>query len=435
MSDLFIIYIYCLINNDDIDKYLIKQKCFSPYEQKVYDVIYKMRERDEPTINRITVAYDMQVNDLSREFNLILAKGEKLVGQDYNIDVYYKQLLNTYILNKVDNAKTIAEKQAVFEEWQEIQEITSVTTFSPKDSIDMILNDEGVKALKTGLKAFDEDIFLASGILQISGQGGSGKTSLLVELIKRIVLYQHGKKKVSVLWNCMEDGRRMTMASMMSKDVGVPAKHIIRKLYNAKEREEIVKIKGIFDIVDIAFQDKQLYIDEIKTQWQGFLKKKKKAGCEYPILIIDNIMQLLDGASENGNQTGADDHICRQIGMCRNEAKKIFGEGNFLIIFLHHLSKEQLQKTNSKMLYIPNKSNIKGSSRYFDISTIVLLLHVLNKDFIDVRQDFEGLEDYLDHLMFINCIKNREGGFIGLLRIWFCLTYKYASNFENEPEE
>ncbi len=422
-----------MLYNPQRHKYLIIDKeAFTKTELPLYEVIRDLVERDE-IVDVATVHYEMSLKQLTDEYKLIVHLAKKNNYDADNISVYHNLILQQFRLDLFRNAKNDAEIHKAITKMEELQELTDSKFYSASDGLNNLINQKGVECLRTGLKLFDEKIYFSNGITLIAGKQGSGKTSILVELMKRILVIDKMANKeptISVQWNTMEDEINMIVASMVSKDIQIPAKEIYQSPKKLKNHKKFNDLKNAFDKFDIEFQDKQLSIQEIKTNWKVFLKQRKKMGAKKVLLIIDNVMQLTDHGGK-GNQTEKDDFICSQISLCRNEAKKVFGN-NYHIIVLHHLGKEQMNRTNSKSCYKPVASDIKGSGRYLDLPTLTLFIHRFD-DFKDIINDFKKYEEFIEHITMVICTKNRTGGWIGDGYLWADMEYKYCCNFP-EPE-
>ena len=432
-------FIYCIVHSFEREKYVIHNlKMFNRRELPIYEILYKMIN-DETHIDHITVSFEMRNNGLERDYNYLMNKFKQSITVhqvDTLINVYYNTVCKTYIINLFQNAKNNQSILDAIEEYNNIQELTDLSIVDMKEAMLKLLSDDTQKSLTSGLSLFDDKISLSNGIVLITGKSGAGKTTLLREYLKRVLVNEHLKgangRKISVQWNTMEDSIKMTMACFIANDIKCVANDIIKRKYTAEQRTQMEGLVNAFGMLDIEFQDKQIYINDLTNRWKAFLKRKQKSGTKFPILVIDNVMQLLDNGG--ANQTQVDDRIAQQISICRNEAKKIYGDGNYLIIFLHHLGKDQLARTNAKACYKPSPGDIKGSTRYQDISTIILFIHRFN-DFKDIVHDFKDMKEYIKYIALIMCIKNREGGYCGEDHIWLDMDYQTAGNYELIPED
>lgn len=423
----FIAYLYSLIHNPARDKYIFEDKdIFNKREYAVYSVLKSMIVSDE-LIDKASLYYNMQKSGVLSDYNFVITSGAENNFTVDRIETYYNIILKEFkiaLLKSCKTEKDISDAIIRLENMQEKSETQFITTTEALD--DLTNETQGIELLKTQLEVFDEKIFLSHGALCLAGTSGSGKTTLLTELIKRILVCNRNKK-ISIQWNSMEDDISMLIASFISKDVNIPAKILTRKNSKLKSNTQFAILENVFKSFDIEFQDKQLSMHEIKQNWITFMKQRKKLKSDFCILIIDNVMQLKDNTLISGSQNEKDDYICQMIGQCRDEGKKHF-KNNYLVIYLHHLNKEQLSRVNAKNCYIPIKGDVKGSGRYLDIATTTLLIHRFF-DFKDIMIDFKAYEKYLEHLTMIISIKNRSGGYIGQERIWLDMTYKYAMNY------
>ena len=428
----FVAYFYSLFINPEREKFLIQEKnALNPREYKIYSVLAKLIEKDEE-INKATVSYDMQLQQLTGDFHYIISTAEKERFDTTCISKYYNILHKEYILDLFRSAKSDAQIQAAVDKLQDIQELTNNSLISIEDAIENYLNSPGTEILETGLECFDKNIGLSSGIVLMAGCDGSGKSSLVVELIKRILLVAYNKKKISILWYSMEDNLDTIIAKFVSKEMNVPVKKLSKDSSKFKNNPKYKSLRTFLESFNIEFYDKGSCLHEIKLNWKTFLKKEKKLNTEFPILIIDNLM-LLDENADGGNQTAIDDKIARGLYSLSNEAKKVFGNKH-LIFALHHINKEAGDKDNAKNAYLPTIRDIKGSGRLRDVAKVIILVHwfgVKN----NLHRELEPFVKYLRNVMYIQCVKNREGGFMGDQRIWMNLDYNFAADYMTFEEK
>jgi hypothetical protein len=413
-------------------KFLIKEKnVFTKREYVIYTVIEKMIEDDDNPIEYPIVLYEMKVKDCDVDFNYVIKQAKEGTITTDRIDSYFNTLYREYRNDLFRNTKSTKDIEFAISEAEKIQELTDSIFITAADGFNMLLSEElAIENLNTGLNFFDKKLYLSNGILMLAAGKGAGKTSVVVDLMKRILVNHNKDKNVCIQWNSMEDEIRMIIAKMISSEVGIPAKLLIRKNSRFKEHHKIEMLRSVISGFDIEFQDRQLSMNEILTNWKVFLKQRKKTDNPqkptFPILIIDNIMQLTDHGNKQ-NQTADDDYICNRINVCRNEAKKLFGT-SYLIIVLHHIGKENFAKDNLKNAFIPDDNSIKGSSRYSDLPTVGLLLHWFGvKD--NLLQEMKPFSKYLKNLLYVSCFKNRSGGWIGNDRLFLDLDFNITGNY------
>lgn len=430
--DIFIAYFYALLYNSSRHKFVITledkylNKVFNKDELALYKVINKMIE-DEEHIDNATIHFEMNKKQLKKEYITIYNLATKQNYDIDRIDVYYNKILQEFSLNLFRDSKSDEELQNAIQVLESLHEMTDTSFSTLPDGLKMLMEQKGIELLKSGLKFFDDQIYLSNGIMLLAGKQGSGKTTILVELMKRVLVYgKMENRDISVQWNTMEDEIPMIVASMISREIQIQAKEIMRDSSKFKNHLSYKVLEESFNTFDIEFQDKQLSMNEIKLNWKAFLKQRKKQKAKFCILVIDNVMQLTDHG-KRVNQTADDDYICNQINVCRNEAKKVFGN-KYLIIVLHHLGKEQMSRINAKSCYKPNPGDIKGSSRYLDMPTVTLFVHRFF-EFKDIVNEFKEYEKYLEHIMMLICSKNRQGGWVGEGYVWCDMAYKYACDF------
>ena len=117
-----------------------------------------------------------------------------------------------------------------------------------------------------------------------------------------------------------------------------------------------------------------------------------------------------------------DDHIAGQI---QNAFTSTKNDYDINIWFLHHLTKEQLAKSNFVEGYRPREDQIKGSTRLRDVATQGILIHRPGDGFPDITKHYKetDYEGPISKLMIGEVFKNRDGH-TGFFRYFANLDYK-----------
>ena len=133
-------------------------------------------------------------------------------------------------------------------------------------------------------------------------------------------------------------------------------------------------------------------------------------------------MLLEDNISGN-NQTKTDDYIVLKI-------KKILEKNNkkglrSSIIALHHFTDEQLKQMQLSEAYRPKETYFKGSTRYRDMATIIMLINRPG-EYADLSSEYKMMEEEFKYLFIVDIPKNRDGetGLVRFLSKIEYITYK-----------
>lgn len=268
-----------------------------------------------------------------------------------------------------------------------------------------IINSESTEGFKyrTGEKEFDELIqFAPDTILLMGGKSGSGKTKFIIFLMSRLL---KNYEDLSILWYAMEDPPDKILRAFLSQMLHLNDSELqgINYKMDSDDIANVMRIQSeMFEKWDIEFVNKPSRIQFIKRHFEQFCKHRPERLC---ILIIDNIM-LIEDNWDDANQTKIDDKIAGEI-------KKISISTHQPIILVHHFTDAQLEKANLNSAYRPRESHLKGSTRYRDISTMIILWNNPSQypDLIDQHKD----QPWLDAIFLCDVTKNRNSR-TGVLR-------------------
>jgi len=323
------------------------------------------------------------------------------------------------VFNLMD--ELLIEYEKIYEIINKSKTITSKDIFS--QTIDNITTDKGTNnffKLYTEDSNLDERFTLQSNDqLLLAAKSGAGKTSFLVWLIKRYL--NKYPDILSVNWFCMEDSLQDIVIHMLAGDVLKTNEEIKSRKLSPEEIDIISSKKIEYDQYDIEFHDQPTRIDDIYTSHISFCKKRPN---RFNLLIVDNVMTLLDNDQQNQNK--ADDYISRRLIKIRKNCDAI---SNSATIVLHHYNDEQLKKENLKIAYRPIEKDIRGSTRYRDCSTIVLLMNN-PENYPDLLDEYKNEKELIKSLMLYDITKNRLGktsSFRALKSLEFKL-FKFTEN-------
>ena len=278
---------------------------------------------------------------------------------------------------------------------------------------------------KMNPKSLNEMLMLSPGnILLLGGKSGSGKTSLICEMMFSACELN---ENIEILWYSMEDLPINLITGYISSKTFLTANQIMERDYTLT-KEQKVQIAEVSEkyinkfLKHITFVDRRSKILDIKAKFSNFIDKRNNSSKpQLFILVIDNLMKLTDQSTIKGEQTAKDDYIASVIGDIYDLHKE-----NSFILMAHHFDKKQFAKENIRDAYRPAEEKLRGSARLMDVSThIVLLNRPAAHD--DLVKEYAGhdLENYLKYCMVADVTKNRIIGQIGQAYWLANLNYKF----------
>lgn len=286
--------------------------------------------------------------------------------------------------------------------------------------------DDIITYYPTNDKNIDETLMISpSNLILMSGKSGSGKTTFAVYMAR--LLLQQYKNEFAFCWYTMEDEAYKLQMNFISPKIKLTHAQMHGKNYklSEEEKQQIAFHSNEFNDYDIEFYDKPAYMSHIKAHFERFCAKRTNKFC---ILVIDNLMGLRDNEQYRFKSKSyeVDDHIANKIQGLFSTLKK---DHKINIWYLHHLTKEQLSKTNANDGYRPREDNIKGSTRLRDIATQGLLIHRPG-EFQDMVRNYKktDYEKAIEKLILVEAFKNRNGN-TGVLRYFGNLAYKILYPF------
>ena len=255
---------------------------------------------------------------------------------------------------------------------------------------------------ETGWKRLDEKLHITPSILLLAGSGGTGKTSFITAMMKKL-LSRHND--IAICWVIIDhESARSTMNKFLQMDLHLTLEELmgIGRKMNEMDINAIMALKESYKEYDIVYHRGNRDISDIRKKFRLFCLERKE---KFNILIIDNVMQLEDhfNGKIKGNQTTIDDFITHEIASIYKENSS----SNCLIIPIHHLTKEK-QKQSLDEAYEPKREHIKGSSRWDDVPEKILLINSPGI-YPDLVRNYPGHEEILQHLFIVNFAKNTFG--------------------------
>jgi len=330
--------------------------------------------------------------------------------------VEYKRIISESNLpNLKSNIELLIEEGYLNDMYQlanKIQEMTvndnplqKIINYSKKIINGMsIINDEFVMSLKDaiinisdgtishkeyhiGWKTLDEYMPVSSqSITVIGGNEGAFKTKLMI-YIMRSLLFQY--KNISVLWYSMEDPADKIIRGFISQAEFLTDNELKKVNYS-----ELIPVD--VNQFDIEFVTKSETIEDIGIKYKAFREQREDKFC---ILIIDNAMKIIPV----NYKIDPDLEILREI-----ESWNVKTSNKEAAVYLlHHFTKEAISDKNREYGYKPSIKHLRGSGRYKDAATNVLLVNPMYS-FSDIIDLFDGYEEFIKHFYSIDIAKNRN---------------------------
>lgn len=409
----------------------------------ICEAILIQKEKGEP-IDSLTIMQRLRVmgelENIGGAFYLteLTNKISSSANTHYHLRIVFQKYIAREIIKVCHQTTMIA-----YEENEDIFNLLD-KVISELEELDVHKKETVITSLKSSLETlfnkyesneFDEffqvgspllDTIFSLGtkdILLLGGKSGAGKTRftcwMMLNLLKKF------NNKVSIMWCNMEDDTPKMIRCFISIITRLTNDQLVQKDYtlSAKDMYDIGEAKKIIESFDIEFLDTNKHIAEISKVFHYFCVKRKNKFC---ILIIDNLMLLKDN-SEKGNQTEKDDKIAMTV-------KQITIDNNrnglkSAVIMLHHFTDEQLSSINIKTGYRPRDNHLKGSTRYRDISTIVMLIN-RPSNYPDLMNAYKHIKAIMDYIYLVDITKNRNSK-VGLIRFFGNLGINYFKEIHN----
>jgi replicative DNA helicase len=421
---------------------------YEPLNAQIYEVIKQFYEENK-IIYQVTINEALSASSNATDLKLKLQE-ILFLNLSYFPHVYMDYM--NIIYEKYYRRKIIEEFYPIFNNAYDdtipIADLTSQITLaldkyayldsdsnkkSAKDAVSRTIEliEEEAKGEKTnlyptGFDILDNLLYYSPGnITLVGGKGGSGKTRWLIALMLGLL---KNNKDIAILWYNMEDSSEKIIRCMIGNFLKLDEK-TLRSRKESLLTTHIVDIKEIQHKIsefDIKFNDFSDTIDNIYREFIKFVVLRKDKFC---LLIIDNLM-LLEDHNNKRNATDTDDYIARRISGLLKSSSRVSNVGTS-IIPVHHFAKEQADKLNLKEGYRPREEHLKGSSRYKDVATQVILINRPDM-YKDLIMEYRHIEKLISSLFITEITKNRDGD-TGIIR-WFSdlstITFKEINKSE-----
>jgi len=276
-------------------------------------------------------------------------------------------------------------------------------------SLSEVVANVARKPLTTGHTRLDSILGLNKGPICVAGGGGIGKTTFITSLMKNI--YERHGSEIATLWYVLdhESGGSINL-KFLAQDMKKSVKEL--KGFNKGQHfsmDTVMMHTNKYKSWKIEFVEKKTSINDIMPRWRTFVEDHHDYKC---ILIIDNLMKLSEMTGMK-HTIDVDDYVMNAIGDLYRE----FMDKEPIIIFLHHFTKDQVDRSNMGSGLRPTISNIKGSGRVFDTVEIVLLLNRPGA-YDTLLNEYPNAKDVLESLFLVDVAKNTDGE-LGVVR-FFC---------------
>ena len=429
---------------DDIFQLIFPEMFYKDAHQKICQVILEMKEKNIP-INMLSLTNELKTAQLLDEIGgpyyitLLIATVTTSVSLEYNVRIVHQKWLSRNTIYSSQEAIREA-----YDDTYDCFEVIDDLQISLNDSLKKVLIGRAVAIVdtvkynmkkiseammskvenfyKTGMDALDGTLKLTgNNIILIAAKNGSGKTKFIINYMSR--LFNRYPNKIGVLWYSMEDGDDKIVRNFIAQRIKLSDEQQLSKGYKLtmEQLDLITSISNEISKYDIEFVNEKSNIKDIGAHYRKFrLNNKDK---DLNILIIDNIMLLEDNIMYR-NQTAADDAISAEIDSWNVKTGR---ETDPLVILVHHLTDEQLDKSALKDAYRPREKHIKGSSRYRDLVTIIMMMNRPSQ-YPDLVNGYKGKEHVVNDLFLLDITKNRNGK-TGLVRFFANFAYNIFDEF------
>lgn len=430
--------------NDDIYSIIFPEMFYKDSSIRICKAILELHERSEP-INSSTVANELkntrELEVVGGPYMLLLMVGKALppVNIEYYIRIIQESWLKRSAIRISQDATALA-----YEDQSDCFDIVTDMQTELDNSLGKVLIGTAVSVVdtvkynlkkiseammskvenfyKTGMDNLDSLLKLTgNNIILIAAKNGSGKTKFIINYMSR--LFTRYPNKIGVLWYSMEDGDDKIVRNFIAQRIKLSDEEQLSKGYKLtmEQLDLITSISNEIGKYNIEFVNEKSSIKDIGKHYKKFRSQNRQN--DLNVLIIDNIMLLEENVMYR-NQTAADDAISAEIDSWNVKTGR---DTDPLVILVHHLTDEQLDKSALKEAYRPREKHIKGSSRYRDLVTIIMMLNRPSQ-YADLVNAYRGKIDVLKDVFLLDITKNRNGK-TGLVRFFANFAYNIFEEF------
>lgn len=333
----------------------------------------------------------------------LLIEGKIVFGKDHlhNLKSYIEQLIEEGYID--DMYKLGQELMNMSVEDKSLKDIVKKTkrvllnVNLEQDTDHFISMEDAINNIETGVinhKEYKIDIptmdkfmpVTTQGITVIAGNEGSFKTKLMIFIMRKLL---KNYDNISVLWYSMEDPSDKIIRAFISQDEFLSDKELKRVEYSKLIPKDVSKF-------DIQFVTKSQTIKEIGDEYERFRESRED---RFNILIVDNLMKVIP----IDTRVDPDLEIIREV-----ESWNVKTSNKETSVYLlHHFTKAPADDKNKEHAYQPKIGHIRGSGRYKDAATNVILANPMYS-YSDIIELFEGYEEFISKFYTLTIAKNRN---------------------------
>jgi replicative DNA helicase len=382
--------IAAIINNpiliDDVADKINPDFFYNPKNRAIFHVMLELMQMgeniDEITIferlkNSKTIEKSPIISEITRDYIVDFRLNKILIA---SAEVLAKRIKDSYILRSIamladelkidsfsDNpVEAIIEKaqSKIFNlaEARVDKEIMNIRDIVIADKLDYNNLEAKTSHFTTGFKNIDKELggFHNSDLLILAARPGCGKTSLALEMMKRVALSGKG-----VLVFSLEMGREQLIKKLISSLSGLPLRDLhMNTLAGANQTPE--KVNSYMNAVARAVE-LPIWIDdsgginivELRTKARR-LKAKRDLG----LIIVDYLQLISPTSTSQGNRT-------QEIGEISRGLKILAKDLNIPVIALSQLSRAVEAREDKK----PMLSDLRESGSIEQDADIVMFIH------------------------------------------------------------
>ena len=336
-------------------------------------------------------------DDILKEAKQVFGKGHmfnfksyvSLLVEEGNITSIFKmaQKLQDMATNDSSSVSMVNYAERVFLRLMDITIDEHETTV--KDTIAQM--EQGIIDFKKyfiDLKQWDKYIpIVPRSFLLLAANEGAGKTRFISFIMRKLL--RRYTDEVAVLWYSLEDPVDKLLRLFIAQDEFI----LDDELLDVKHAHLVPK-----DVLDfnIKYITRSSNIRDIAREFTRFKELNKDKFC---ILLIDNVMKV----PPVDKKADPDMEIIREIESW-NVKTSLTKQS---VILLHHFTKAVRDMKNKPNAYRPNINDVRGSGRYKDACTHVLLLNSIHQH-KDIVSAMPGYEELLKRLFILDIAKNRN---------------------------
>jgi len=256
------------------------------------------------------------------------------------------------------------------------------------------------KVYLTGDRQIDDMLRISKrNVTMLAGKAGSYKTKFMIFILRSLLAKYDD---ISVLHYLMEDPADKAIRAYVAPKLLLQDEQMLEKGYKMTAEQKKLYKQYLREVknYDVKYVNKGSSIFEIAKDYKDFRKRRKG---RFNILVIDNIMKLAEYRKYVNNPVHADNLIAAEIDSWNIKTTK----ENACVFLLHHLEKSQQKEERKSSGYRPTEANVRGSLRFNDSVTQILLMNSIG-NFLSVVDDNPHIRNIISRTTVIDLIKNRN---------------------------